>query len=68
MSFLQPHHIVDLYVWVDEVLPERKKNPEKGGRPQILSDAELVTLLIWNTLVVRQKTMKDLYHFTRLHM
>lgn len=65
MFSLQAHHIVDLYVWVDELLP---KAPRAAGRPSILSNSELVTLLIWNTLLLKQKTLKDLYRFSRCHL
>ena len=61
MLSLQKHHITDLYVWVDELLP-KESNP-LGGRPSILSDSELVTILLWNTIMVKQKTIRDIYKF-----
>lgn len=66
MFSLQAHHIVDLYVWVDETLPK----PTSGvGRPSLLlSRSELITLLIWNTLLLKQKTLKDLHAFSRCHL
>lgn len=57
---LQSHHIVDLYYWVDELLPKHLPNPA-GGRPAILTPSELITVLIWNTLVVQQQTLKGIY-------
>lgn len=66
MLFLQSHHIADLYVWVDDLLPARIPNPQ-GGRPSALSDGELITLLVWNTLVVRQKTIKDLHAWAMMY-
>jgi hypothetical protein len=60
MLSLQPHHIVDLYCLVDELLPHSLPNPQ-GGAPKKLTDSELVTLLIWNVVVVKQKTLKDLW-------
>lgn len=66
MLLLQPHHIVDLYVWIDNSLP--MKDPTKGGRPSIISDNELVTLLIWNVLVLHHKTLKDIHSFTKMYL
>lgn len=53
------HHIVDLYCWVDETLAERKC--PKKGRPPVLSSSEVMTIVMWCTLVLRQKTLKDIY-------
>lgn len=66
MLSLQPHHITDLYCLVDDLLPRQPANP-RGGRPSLLSDSELVTALIWNALVLRQKTIKDLYRSLQLY-
>jgi hypothetical protein len=65
MLLLLPQHIVDLYVWVDELLPVKTPGP---GRPSVLSDSELVTLLIWNAMAVHQKTLKDIHGHARLHL
>lgn len=65
MLLLLPHHIVDLYVWVDELLPDKLSGP---GRPSILSDSELITLLVWNAAAVHQKTLKDIHRHARLHL
>lgn len=54
---LQLHHIVDLYCWVDDALaisPVRSR-----GRPPILSSAEAVTILLWSTMALQQKTLMD---------
>jgi len=59
---LQSHHIVDLYAWVDDTLP--KQLSSKGGRPSVLQDAEVITILIWNNLTVHQRTLKDIYKWT----
>lgn len=45
------HHItniVDIYVWVCEVVPDGAK--PRGGRPNLLRDSELLTLVIWNAV------------------
>jgi hypothetical protein len=65
--FLHPHHIIDLYCLVDDLLPSELPQ-KKGGRPTLLSRSELVTILIWNTLVLHQKTLFDLHaHIARYH-
>lgn len=66
MLSLQPHHIVDLYVWVDDHL-EKSTSPH-GGRPAILRDSELITILLWDAIVLHQKTIADLHTFARLHL
>jgi len=66
MLSLQPHHIVDLYCWVDDQL-EKSLSPH-GGRPAILRDSELITILLWDAIVLHQKTIADLHTFARLHL
>ncbi len=65
MLSLLPHHIIDIYVLVDDTIP--KISRPRGGRPTILSDSELITILIWNTLVVRQKTLKDIHTWIQMY-
>lgn len=65
MLFLQSDNITDLYVWVDDLLIKGSVHRDIG-RPSILSDSELLTILIWNTLTMKQKTIQDLYHWVRL--
>lgn len=67
MLSLESHHIVDLYVWVDGMLPSQIPSPT-GGRPALLTRSELVTMLIWNTLLLHQKTLKDLHTFASLYL
>jgi len=57
-------HIINLYVWVDDNLP--KYSNLAGGRPSSLTNSELMTILIWNTLTVKQGTLKDIYHWINL--
>lgn len=60
MLALQKHHITDLYVWVDDLLPkERATSIARGGRPRTLSVSESVTILIWQSLAMKAKTLKD---------
>lgn len=65
MLFLQSDNIIDLYVWVDDLL-KIESTRRVVGRPSALSDSELLTMLIWNTLTMKQKTIFDLYHWVRL--
>lgn len=58
MLILTKNHITHLYVWVDDVVSQKQKSV---GRPSQLSSSELVTILIWNVLTVRQKNLKDIY-------
>lgn len=65
MLSLQAHHIISLYVWIDDNMQEVSK--PLGGRPTLLSNSELVTILIWNALAVKQKTLKDIHKWIRLY-
>ena len=62
MSFLSSQNITELFVWVDETLPKRL-GVRTVGRPRLLSDSEIVTILIWNIFILKQKTWKDLHRF-----
>jgi Transposase DDE domain len=63
---LQPDHIVDIFVPLDDLLPQVPK--PKGGRPNQLRDSELVTILIWNCLTsTRQQTLKDLHSWVLMY-
>lgn len=65
MLFLHSHHIVDLYCWVDEMLP--RLSSYKTGRPALVSKTEIVTILIWNTAVFKQATLKDIFNAISLY-
>jgi hypothetical protein len=60
MLFLQSHNIVELYCWVDTLLPSQTAPRE--GRPLLFSDSETITLLIWCTVVSKHKTLVDIYN------
>lgn len=64
MLFLHSHHIVDLYCWVDNQLPAQ---PYITGRPPLLQESEIITILIWNTIVLKQKTLKDIHSFMQTY-
>ncbi len=60
MLSLASHHIVDLFCLVAELLPSASV---KAGRPSILSDIALITILLWNVLLLDLKTIKALWRF-----
>jgi hypothetical protein len=65
MLSLQSHHITDVYVVIDDHFLVRPK--PKGGRPSVLGDSEVATILIWNCLCkVRRKTLKDIYDWVEM--
>lgn len=64
MHSLQTHHITDVYCLIDDLLPVQPK--PKGGRPLVLKSSEVVTILLWNTLTAKQRTLKDIYEWLRL--
>ena len=53
MLSLQPHHIINVFVMVDDMLPIVSKKSQIG-RPTLLSNSELVTILLWNTITIKQ--------------
>jgi len=60
MHALLKQHIVDVYVWVDDTLKEVKL-VQKTGRPPVLRDSELLTILIWDGLSEGHRTLKQVY-------
>lgn len=66
MLSLEENRITELYVWVDDSLP--KMLPKPGvGRPSLLSDGEILTVLLWNAMVLRQKTLKDIHRTMKVY-
>lgn len=59
MRVLHTHHILPLFVWVDDSLPVLMR--PRGGRPSILRDSEVVTILAFNLLTVQQQTLRQIY-------
>lgn len=57
MRALQRQYIVDLFVLVDDSLPKQVK---RGARP-VLSDSELLTILIWDGLTEPHKNLLSVY-------
>lgn len=63
---LKSHHIVDLFVVIDDAIVEPAHR--RGGRPKLLRDSEIITLLIWNCLSrTRQRTLKDIFHWALMY-
>lgn len=59
MRALQKHHIVDLFVLVDDNLPKQVK----PGVKSTLRDSELLTILIWDGLTEPHKNLKSVYNW-----
>lgn len=63
---LESHNIVDLFVIIDDSLPGPAR--PQGGRPKLVRDSEIITLLIWNCLSnIRQRTLKDIFKWTLMY-
>lgn len=60
MHAIQRDSIVDIFVWVDDGLPKPLPNPG-GGRPPVLRDSELLTILIWDGLTEGHQALKEVY-------
>ena len=64
MPFLQHHHIIELFCVIDDLVP---KQPPHVGKPASLSESEIITVLVWNTVALRQKTLKDIHRTLLLY-
>jgi hypothetical protein len=64
MLSLQPNLITDLYVMVDDLLPREEKHL---GRHSKMADGELICALVWNSLTVKSKTIKDLHNWLLIY-
>lgn len=63
MRVLRSHHILPLFVWIDDAVASPIR--PKGGRPSILRDSEVVTVLAFNLLTVQQQTLRQVYDWVR---
>ena len=64
MSVLHSHNILPLYVWVDDALAsatQTERGAKKMGRPSVLRNSEVVTILIFNLFTVQQQTLRQVY-------
>lgn len=57
MRAVQKQYIVDIFVWIDDSLPKQIQT----GRPSVLSDSELLTVLIWDGLCEPHKNLSSVY-------
>lgn len=66
MSSLLPNcDLVAIYTMIDDAIINHSK--PKIGRPSVLSDSEIITILVYNTLVLRQKSLKDILNFVKIY-
>jgi len=56
-----------LYVVIDDAIKEMQLAYPKVGRPTIFTDSEIITILAYNTLMLRQKNLKDVLKFIELY-
>lgn len=59
MQNLQIQDITDLYVFVDDIVEKR----QNFGRPSVLSDSEIVTILVWCSHFLKMKHIKSIHQF-----
>lgn len=52
-----------LYFVIDDAIKELGVKQSKVGRPSRLTDSELITILVYNTLFLRQRNLKDILKF-----
>lgn len=55
--------ITDLYVIVDDCLQKTYIT----GRPSVLTDSEMITIILWATARLRSRTIRDIYDFIGLY-
>lgn len=67
MSSLLPQcDLVTLYVVIDDAIKEIKDGGlPQIGRPSTLTNSEMITILVYNTLFLRQKNLKDILSFMK---
>jgi len=57
MRALQKQYIVDVFVWIDDLVSQ----PVKPGQKPVLKDSELLTILIWDGLTEPHKNLSSVY-------
>lgn len=68
MSSLLPQcDLVALYVLIDDAVSELRDDVHKVGRPPILTDSEIITMLVYNTLFLHQKNLKNVWDFMKTY-
>lgn len=61
MRVLRTHNILPLYVWIDDAVASATQTDKKVGRPSVLRDSEVVTILVFNLFVCQQQTIRQIY-------
>lgn len=61
MRILRSHHILPLFVWVDDAVASTTQAEQKLGRPATLRDSEVVTILVFNLFTCQQQTIRQIY-------
>jgi hypothetical protein len=61
-NILEIEDIATLFVVVDDCLPKKTRG---AGRPSALADSETLTILLWCTLLLRQRNIIDIHRFAR---
>lgn len=61
MQALQRNCIVDVFVWIDDLLVQSTKR----GQQPVLKDSELITILIWDGLTEPHENLKSVYSSIR---
>jgi hypothetical protein len=64
MPFLHPHHITELFCVIDEIIPKKQYIT---GRHALLSESEVVTILLWSTMTLHQKNLIDIHRTLLLY-
>lgn len=64
MPVLHSHHILPLFVWVDDAVASAGQTRKKIGRPSRLRDSEVITLLVFNLFTAQQQTIRQIYDWT----
>lgn len=64
MPVLHHHHILPLFVWVDDAVASTTAAHQTGGRPSILRDSEVITILVFNLFACQQQTIRQVYDWT----
>lgn len=54
--------IISLFVVIDDCLQVKEKKAKEGS-PSKLADSEMINVLIWSTVFLKRKTIKEIYQF-----
>lgn len=57
--------LIALYCAIDDALVVIEEGKPAVGRPSLLSNSEMIAILVYNTLFLHQKNLKDIWRFTQ---